>query len=103
MKDTVKLSGSFLCKKYAYSFRILQVTTSTFSGQCFAQSIVLGSFVGGHCGDHFGRRKFFFTGQLCIIITSVMATATVSWYTYAICLSLNTILYGMIEVGSLSA
>ncbi|VDM49732.1 unnamed protein product, partial [Toxocara canis] len=62
----------------------------------------MGSFVGGHCGDHFGRKKFFFTGQLCIIITSVMATAAVSWYTYAICLFLNAIFYGMIEVTSLT-
>uniref|UniRef100_A0A915B1W7 Major facilitator superfamily (MFS) profile domain-containing protein n=1 Tax=Parascaris univalens TaxID=6257 RepID=A0A915B1W7_PARUN len=69
-----------------------------------AQAIgaILGSFVGGHCGDYFGRRKFFFTGQLCIIITSVMATATVSWYTYAICLSLNSVLFGMIEVTALT-
>ncbi|VDK42256.1 unnamed protein product [Anisakis simplex] len=58
----------------------------------------IGSFVGGHFGDHFGRKKFFFTGQLCVVITSVMATATTSWYTYSICLGLNAILYGSIEV-----
>ncbi|VDL84955.1 unnamed protein product [Nippostrongylus brasiliensis] len=33
---------------------------------------LIGSIIGGHLGDHFGRQTIFFTGQLLIIITSMM-------------------------------
>ncbi|XGW14981.1 hypothetical protein V3C99_000902 [Haemonchus contortus] len=63
---------------------------------------LLGSIMGGHMGDHLGRQTIFFTGQLLIIITSMMSTASQNWIAYASIQGVNCFLYGVIEVTSLT-
>uniref|UniRef100_A0A914WGL5 Major facilitator superfamily (MFS) profile domain-containing protein n=1 Tax=Plectus sambesii TaxID=2011161 RepID=A0A914WGL5_9BILA len=63
---------------------------------------LIGSIVGGHIGDYYGRKKGFFSGQFCIILTSVMAISAKDWIAYSICQFLNGFLFGMIEVTSLT-
>ncbi|CAJ0582647.1 unnamed protein product, partial [Mesorhabditis spiculigera] len=63
---------------------------------------LIGSVIGGHLGDHLGRRTIFFSGQLTIIITSMMCTAARNWYAYASIMGFNCFLYGIIEVTSLT-
>ncbi|VDL63852.1 unnamed protein product [Nippostrongylus brasiliensis] len=63
---------------------------------------LIGSIIGGHLGDHFGRQTIFFTGQLLIIITSMMSTASQNWIAYASIQGVNCFLYGVIEVTSLT-
>ncbi|MFH4980515.1 hypothetical protein AB6A40_007224 [Gnathostoma spinigerum] len=63
---------------------------------------ILGSVLGGHIGDYFGRKPGFYAGQLCLIVTSIMTTAAVSWLSFAICRFVSGMFYGMIEVTSLT-
>uniref|UniRef100_A0A0K0DJX3 MFS domain-containing protein n=1 Tax=Angiostrongylus cantonensis TaxID=6313 RepID=A0A0K0DJX3_ANGCA len=63
---------------------------------------LIGSIFGGHMGDHFGRKTMFFIGQLFIIITSIMSTASRNWIAYAFIQGMNCFLYGVIEVTSLT-
>ncbi|VDO59983.1 unnamed protein product [Heligmosomoides polygyrus] len=59
---------------------------------------LVGSIIGGHMGDHLGRQTIFFTGQLLIIITSMMSTASQNWIAYASIQGVNCFLYGVIEL-----
>ncbi|EPB65709.1 hypothetical protein ANCCEY_15224, partial [Ancylostoma ceylanicum] len=63
---------------------------------------LIGSIIGGHMGDHLGRKTIFFSGQLLIIITSMMSTASRGWIAYASIQGVNCFLYGVIEVTSLT-
>ncbi|CAJ0588048.1 unnamed protein product [Cylicocyclus nassatus] len=63
---------------------------------------LVGSIIGGHMGDHLGRKTIFFTGQLLIIITSIMSIASRGWIAYASIQGVNCFLYGVIEVTSLT-
>ncbi|CAI5451066.1 unnamed protein product [Caenorhabditis angaria] len=63
---------------------------------------LVGSIFGGHMGDHYGRQTIFFTGQLLIIITSMMSTAAQNWQAFAAIQGVNCFLYGVIEVTSLT-
>lgn len=67
-----------------------------------AGSSLIGSIIGGHMGDHFGRQTIFFTGELLIIITSMMCTAAQSWIAFACIQGVNCFLYGVIETTSLT-
>ncbi|EPB69561.1 hypothetical protein ANCCEY_11344, partial [Ancylostoma ceylanicum] len=58
---------------------------------------LIGSIIGGHMGDHLGRKTIFFSGQLLIIITSMMSTASRGWIAYACIQGVNCFLYGVIE------
>lgn len=53
-------------------------------------------------GDAFGRQFLFYTCQLGIVITSCLTIASTSWIGYSVCQSLNGILYGIIEVESIT-
>uniref|UniRef100_A0AC35UDA5 MFS domain-containing protein n=1 Tax=Rhabditophanes sp. KR3021 TaxID=114890 RepID=A0AC35UDA5_9BILA len=61
-------------------------------------AMLIGAVIGGHVGDHLGRNTIFFLCQLCIIITSIMTTASQTWVHYAICQGITGFLYGGIEV-----
>ncbi|KAJ1350742.1 hypothetical protein KIN20_006617 [Parelaphostrongylus tenuis] len=63
---------------------------------------LVGSIIGGHMGDYYGRKTMFFIGQLFIIITSIMSTASRNWIAYACIQGMNCFLYGVIEVTSLT-
>ncbi|CAI2355237.1 unnamed protein product [Caenorhabditis sp. 36 PRJEB53466] len=67
-----------------------------------AGSSLIGSIIGGHMGDHFGRQTIFFTGELLIIITSMMCTAARSWVAFAAIQGVNCFIYGVIETTSLT-
>lgn len=67
-----------------------------------AGSSLIGSIIGGHMGDHFGRQTIFFTGELLIIITSMMCTAAQSWVAFAVIQGVNCFIYGVIETTSLT-
>uniref|UniRef100_A0A1I7TYD7 MFS domain-containing protein n=1 Tax=Caenorhabditis tropicalis TaxID=1561998 RepID=A0A1I7TYD7_9PELO len=67
-----------------------------------AGSSLIGSIIGGHMGDHFGRQTIFFTGELLIIITSMMCTAAQSWVAFAAIQGVNCFIYGVIETTSLT-
>ncbi|ULT87648.1 hypothetical protein L3Y34_007068 [Caenorhabditis briggsae] len=67
-----------------------------------AGSSLIGSIIGGHMGDHFGRQTIFFTGELLIIITSMMCTAARSWIAFAAIQGVNCFIYGVIETTSLT-
>ncbi|CCD72108.1 Major facilitator superfamily (MFS) profile domain-containing protein [Caenorhabditis elegans] len=67
-----------------------------------AGSSLIGSIIGGHMGDHFGRQTIFFTGELLIIITSMMCTAAQSWIAFSVIQGVNCFLYGVIETTSLT-
>lgn len=67
-----------------------------------AGSSLIGSIIGGHMGDHFGRQTIFFTGELLIIITSMMCTAAQSWIAFAAIQGVNCFIYGVIETTSLT-
>ncbi|CAB3398915.1 unnamed protein product [Caenorhabditis bovis] len=67
-----------------------------------AGSSLIGSIFGGHIGDHYGRQTIFFTGQLLIIITSMMTTAARGWISFAVIQGANCFLYGVIETTSLT-
>lgn len=58
--------------------------------------------MGGHLGDAFGRQYLFYMSQLGILITSCLTIAATSWVGYSICQFLNGILYGIIEVESIT-
>uniref|UniRef100_A0A915CV44 Major facilitator superfamily (MFS) profile domain-containing protein n=1 Tax=Ditylenchus dipsaci TaxID=166011 RepID=A0A915CV44_9BILA len=67
-----------------------------------AISLMIGSIVGGHLGDNYGRQFLFYMSQLGIVITSCMTTASTSWLGYAFTQCLNGFLYGVVEVESLT-
>ncbi|KJH47453.1 hypothetical protein DICVIV_06440 [Dictyocaulus viviparus] len=67
-----------------------------------ASGSLIGSIIGGHMGDHLGRKTIFFTGQLFIVITSIMSIASRNWIAYSIIQGINCFLYGVIEVTSLT-
>ncbi|KAK0413500.1 hypothetical protein QR680_006842 [Steinernema hermaphroditum] len=67
-----------------------------------ASAMFGGSVVGGHLGDHLGRSTCFFISQLCLVITSVMTMAAISWQTYSICQFLFGFFYGVIEVTAMT-
>ncbi|GMS80178.1 hypothetical protein PENTCL1PPCAC_2353, partial [Pristionchus entomophagus] len=63
---------------------------------------LIGALVGGHLGDAFGRQTLFFVGQLLIIITSMMSTASQGWLSFSIIMGVNCVLYGLLETTSLT-
>jgi len=67
-----------------------------------AGAMLIGSVIGGHLGDWYGRQYLFYMCQLGIVITSCMTTASRRWTDYLICQSLNGIMYGIIEVESIT-
>ncbi|KAI6221024.1 MFS domain-containing protein [Aphelenchoides fujianensis] len=67
-----------------------------------AASLFIGSVIGGHIGDWFGRQFGFYMCQLGIAITSCMTIAATGWMGFAICQFCNGILYGIIEVESIT-
>ncbi|KAI1711453.1 sugar transporter domain-containing protein [Ditylenchus destructor] len=67
-----------------------------------ALALMIGSIVGGHLGDNFGRQFLFYMSQLGIVITSCMTTASTSWAGYCFTQCLNGFLYGVIEVEMLT-
>jgi MFS family permease len=67
-----------------------------------ACSMLVGSIIGGHLGDWYGRQFLFYMCQLGIVITSCMTTAARDWQGYSVCQALNGIMYGMLEVESIT-
>jgi hypothetical protein len=67
-----------------------------------AIAMLIGSILGGHLGDTFGRQFLFYFCQLGILITSCLTIASTSWIGYSICQFLNGMFYGIIEVESLT-
>ena len=67
-----------------------------------ACAMLIGSIIGGHLGDWYGRQYLFYMCQLGIVITSCMTIASRHWTDYLICQSLNGIMYGIIEVESIT-
>lgn len=63
---------------------------------------LFGSIVGGHMGDHLGRKRIFLSGQILIILTSMMCTASRGWIAFAVIQGVNCFLYGVIETTSLA-
>ncbi|PAV64473.1 hypothetical protein WR25_07046 [Diploscapter pachys] len=63
---------------------------------------LIGSIVGGHMGDHLGRKRIFLSGQILIILTSMMCTASRGWIAFAVIQAVNCFLYGVIETTSLA-
>jgi len=66
-----------------------------------AVGLFIGSVVGGHIADWWGRQFGFYLCQLGIAITSCMTIASRSWSSFAIAQFCNGILYGIIEVESI--
>uniref|UniRef100_A0AC34F8L9 Major facilitator superfamily (MFS) profile domain-containing protein n=1 Tax=Panagrolaimus sp. ES5 TaxID=591445 RepID=A0AC34F8L9_9BILA len=65
-------------------------------------SFLVGSIIGGHLGDWYGRQFLFYMCQLGIVITSCMTTAARDWQGYSVCQALNGLMYGMLEVESIT-
>jgi hypothetical protein len=65
-----------------------------------ASALFIGSVIGGHIADWFGRQFGFYICQLGIAITSCMTIASRSWKSFAVAQFCNGILYGIIEVES---
>ncbi|KAI6186861.1 MFS domain-containing protein [Aphelenchoides besseyi] len=67
-----------------------------------AAALFIGSVIGGHIGDWFGRQFGFYICQLGIAITSCMTIASTAWTGFAAAQFCNGILYGIIEVESIT-
>ncbi|KAF8383287.1 hypothetical protein PRIPAC_72429 [Pristionchus pacificus] len=63
---------------------------------------LIGALVGGHIGDAFGRQTLFFVGQLLLIITSMMVTASQGWVSFAVIMGVNCLIYGLLETTALT-
>ncbi|KAI6189658.1 MFS domain-containing protein [Aphelenchoides bicaudatus] len=66
-----------------------------------AASLFIGSVIGGHICDWFGRQFGFYICQLGVAITSCMTIASTTWVSFAVVQFFNGILYGIIEVESI--
>lgn len=53
-------------------------------------------------GDWFGRQFLFYMSQLFIVISSCLTIASRSWLEYSIYQVVNSVLYGVIEVETLT-
>uniref|UniRef100_A0A7E4UV30 MFS domain-containing protein n=1 Tax=Panagrellus redivivus TaxID=6233 RepID=A0A7E4UV30_PANRE len=67
-----------------------------------ACAMLVGSVIGGHLGDWYGRQFLFYVCQLGVVITSCLTTAAQTWQSYIVVQALNGILYGIIEVESIT-
>ncbi|CAD5232254.1 unnamed protein product [Bursaphelenchus xylophilus] len=65
-------------------------------------SLMIGAILGGHLGDAFGRQFMFYVCQLGICITSCLIVASTGWQGFAAAQFCNGILYGIVEVESLT-